>query len=91
MLKRFMATFFAGLFALLPLMITIGVIGFLVTKLFVWLGPGSSFGQWLASIYPRLGSLIPLSFVLVILSDHGRRLFCAAGNRQAHGWFLRPG
>jgi uncharacterized membrane protein len=67
MLQRFMATFFAGLFALLPLLITIGVIGFLVTKLFTWLGPGSYFGLWLASIYPRLEITYPASFVIVIL------------------------
>jgi uncharacterized membrane protein len=67
MLKRFMATFFAGLFALLPLVITISLVGFLVTKLVSWVGPSSAFGQGLASIYPRLELTYPASLVLVIV------------------------
>lgn len=85
MLQRFMATFFAGLFALLPLLITIGVVGFLVTKLFTWLGPGSLFGQWLSSIYPRLGITYPLSFLIVIVVITGVGVFArrVTGKRLA--------
>jgi uncharacterized membrane protein len=67
MLKRFVQAFIAGLFALLPLIITLGVIGFLVNKLVTWLGPASLFGQWMISIYPRLEITYPASFVIVIL------------------------
>jgi uncharacterized membrane protein len=67
MLKRFMTAFIAGLFALLPLLITLSIIGFLVNKLVTWLGPASLFGQWLISIYPRLEITYPASFVIVIV------------------------
>lgn len=67
MFKRFMATFFAGLFALLPLVITLSLVGFLVTKLVAWIGPSSAFGQGLTAIYPRLEFTYPASLVIVIV------------------------
>lgn len=88
MLKRFMATFIAGLFAILPLVITISLVGFLVTKVVAWIGPSSAFGLALASIYPRLELTYPASLVLVIVlvtvvGYFARRL---AGRRIA--WFF---
>lgn len=50
MLRRIAGTFIAGLLALLPLLITVGVVSFLVGKLNDWLGPGSAFGGWMQSI-----------------------------------------
>jgi uncharacterized membrane protein len=49
MLRRIAGTFIAGLLALLPLLITVSVVGFLVSKLTAWLGPQSAFGSWMRS------------------------------------------
>lgn len=44
MLRRLSSYFLAGLLAVLPLVITIAVVGFVYAKLLEWLGPGSRFG-----------------------------------------------
>lgn len=44
MVRRVTGTFLTGLMALLPLLITIGLVAFLAGKLYGWLGPGSLFG-----------------------------------------------
>lgn len=88
MFKRFMATFFAGLFALLPLVITLSLVGFLVTKLVAWIGPSSAFGQGLAAIYPRLEFTYPagLVIVIVLITVVGYFARRVAGRRIA--WFF---
>jgi uncharacterized membrane protein len=77
MLRRVAGTFIAGLLALLPLLITISVVGFLVSKLTAWLGPGSAFGAWMrsfadvAQIRPELSYLISLVVVVVLICTIG--------------------
>jgi uncharacterized membrane protein len=50
MLQRLSRYFLAGLLALLPLVFTIAVVGFVYTKLVEWLGPESHFGGLIQSI-----------------------------------------
>ncbi len=45
MLQRLSGAFIAGLFAILPLVVTAAIIGFLVDKLNSFIGPGSAFGS----------------------------------------------
>ena len=88
MLKRFMATFFAGLFAVLPLVITISLLGFLVTKLVTWIGPSSAFGLGLAAIYPRLEITYPASLVIVIVLITVVGYFARRVAGQRIAWFF---
>jgi uncharacterized membrane protein len=67
MIRRFTATFIAGLFALLPLLITVGLIGFVMGKLNAWLGPQSPFGMWLTTLSSSLALSYILSIAIVVL------------------------
>ena len=71
MLRKLVTTFVAGLLALLPLLITILIVGFVVGKLNAWLGPGSAFGVWLAGFYPHValsyGVSLAAALVLILL------------------------
>jgi len=49
MFRRLSGTFLAGIFALLPLIVTLAIIGFIVGKLNDWMGPNSAFGQLFAT------------------------------------------
>lgn len=55
MLQRFTATFAAGLLAVLPLVITVGVISFIISKLNSFLGPQSPFGKLMHELEVQLG------------------------------------
>jgi uncharacterized membrane protein len=88
MLKRFMTTFFAGLFALLPLVITLSLVGFLVTKVVAWIGPSSAFGLWLAAIYPRLELTYPASLVIVVVMITAVGYFARRVAGQRIAWFF---
>ncbi|MCH7472420.1 DUF502 domain-containing protein [bacterium] len=73
MIRRLTGTFVAGLLALLPLLITIAVVGFLVGKLQTWLGPGSAFYGWTqalsesVNIQPFWSYLISIIVVVVFI------------------------
>jgi uncharacterized membrane protein len=91
MLRRIAGTFIAGLLAILPLLITVGVVGFLVSKLRTWLGPGSAFGSWmqgLATTWRIPAELSYLGSIVLVVS-----LICFIGLfaqrftvRRASGW-----
>lgn len=75
-MKRLSGMFIAGLFAMLPLVVTIAIIGFLADKLNKILGPGSAFGKLFSvtvtqadgSIQQEFSTLGYISsFVIVIL------------------------
>lgn len=55
MLRRFIATFAAGLLAVLPLVLTVTVVAFIISKLNAFLGPQSGFGQLMQALEGRLG------------------------------------
>lgn len=50
MLRRFSSTFIAGLFAVLPLIVTFALIVYLVTLVNSWIGPASKFGGLLRMV-----------------------------------------
>ena len=50
MLRRFSSTFVAGLFAVLPLVVTIALIIYLVTMVNSWIGPASRVGDLLRMV-----------------------------------------
>jgi uncharacterized membrane protein len=70
-LKRFGSHFLYGLITLLPLMITFGLLGWLVVKINVLLGKSSFIGHILGKISTKIGfshtAILILSYLLVIL------------------------
>lgn len=71
MLRKLGNYFLAGLLALLPLVITVALVGFVYAKLVSWLGPSSPFGQFMLSLadvtaLPPLATYL-LTFALVVL------------------------
>jgi uncharacterized membrane protein len=85
MLQRFIATFMAGLFALLPLLITLAVVSFIVGKVNAWLGPGSRVGGLITGMYPNptvsyLASLVAVVALITLVGHLARR---ALGRRIA--------
>jgi uncharacterized membrane protein len=66
MLRSFFTTFFAGLLAMLPLIVTLGVVGFIVGKLNAWVGPESAFGRSIGQLASKVG--LPSSTLVYVLS-----------------------
>jgi len=71
MLGKLFATFLAGLLAILPLVITVGLVGFVYSKLQQWLGPRSRVGQLLHNLSVRM-ALHPvitycITFIAVVM------------------------
>jgi uncharacterized membrane protein len=70
-LKRFGGHFLYGLITLLPLMITLGLLGWLVVKINVLLGKSSWIGHILGIFSIRIGfshtAILVLSYILMIL------------------------
>jgi uncharacterized membrane protein len=58
-MRKFSGHFLAGLLAVLPLIITIGLVGFVYAKLLAWLGPHSAFGQFVSSL-AQVASIPPI-------------------------------
>ena len=50
MLRKLSSYFLAGLLALLPLIITVAVVGFIFTEVIRWVGPRSHFGRFVHSV-----------------------------------------
>ncbi|MCC7479830.1 DUF502 domain-containing protein [bacterium] len=77
LLRRFSATFLAGVLAILPLLITIGVVGFVVGKLSEWLGGESLLGRGLHSVAeawgipPSVGYSITVVVAIVLITCVG--------------------
>ena len=70
MLRRFTGTLIAGLFALLPMVITVAIVVLLVNKLVQWFGPQSQIGMVIVSALdiPRwLSYLIALAAVICFI------------------------
>jgi uncharacterized membrane protein len=67
MLQRFMANFTTGILALLPLLITIALVGFLVGKLNAVIGPSSAFGQFLYRLVNEDTAKLSLGYLLSVL------------------------
>lgn len=71
MLRKLGSHFLAGLLTLLPLAITVSLVGFVYAKLVSWLGPTSPFGQFITSL--SAATTLPpsvayvLTFGLVVL------------------------
>jgi uncharacterized membrane protein len=59
MLRKLTGHFLAGLLAILPFVITIGLVGFVYAKLVAWLGPQSAFGQFVNSL-AQVASIPPV-------------------------------
>lgn len=77
MLGKLFATFLAGLLAMLPLIITVSVVGFVYGKLRQWLGPQSRFGKLLQSLservdlHPGWAYCITFSTVVLLITIFG--------------------
>jgi len=91
MLRRIAGTFIAGLLALLPLLITVLVVGFLVGKLHAWLGPRSAFGSWMKGLaltwqipaeLSYLGSIVVVVTLICIIGLFAQRFT----GRRASAW-----
>ena len=67
MLRRFMANFTAGILALLPLLITLAIVGFLVGKLNSIIGPQSGFGRLLAGLAGESEAMLAVGYLLTVV------------------------
>jgi uncharacterized membrane protein len=67
MLRRFLTTFAAGLLAALPLVITVAVIAFILSKLNALLGPQSGFGRLMRDVEAALR--LPAGFGLPYIAS----------------------
>ena len=70
-MRKFAGTFITGLLAITPFAVTVGLIAFVADALYGFLGPASTFGQWLITMeqalrIPRFVSY-PLSIILLLL------------------------
>jgi uncharacterized membrane protein len=69
-MRKFAGTFLTGLLAITPFAVTIGLIAFVVDAMYGFIGPASTFGQWLLAAeevlqVPRFISY-PASIVLLV-------------------------
>jgi len=86
MLRRFTATFFAGLTALLPMIITVALVVFIAGYIYAWFGPGSLIFNAVTFMSEALGltSLKWVKPVMYVLS-----LAIVIGGIWAVGFFTR--
>ncbi len=77
LLRRFSATFIAGVLAILPLLITIAVVGFVVGKLNDWFGEESLLGRGLHALSEAWGIPPTLNYAITVAA--AIILICAVG------------
>jgi uncharacterized membrane protein len=75
-----LSTFLAGLFALLPIVITAGIMAWTGGLLKEWLGPESSVGQALFQLGLRFVTAPSSNAIISRTSGAKRTSFCSASN-----------